>query len=133
MHTKQLNRQGFTIIELMVTIVIISAISVLALVNIRGVRAEHRDTERKTDVNAMYYQLESFHESNGYYPETINTSTLKGIDPESLKDTVGRTVNQAGSTYLYQPRDCSEKKCKSYLLSTELESEAAYQKQSLVQ
>lgn len=130
---RRLSRTGFTIIELMVTIVIFSALATLALTNIRGVRAEKRDAQRKTDINAIYYQLESFHEVNGYYPETVNAKNLKGIDPESLIDNTGKTINQPGSLYAYDPTDCSDAKCKSYSLSTALESEATYQKISLIQ
>lgn len=130
---KHLSQAGFTIIELMVTIVIFSAIAALALTNILGIRAEKRDAERKTDINAMYYQLESFHEVNGFYPETITAKNLKGIDPASLVDTSGKKVNEDGGLYTYTPTGCNEGKCKSYTLSTELESEATYQKLSLIQ
>jgi len=126
-------QSGFTIIELIVSIVAISAISILTLTNIRGVRAEKRDDERKSDVNSMYYQLESFHETNGYYPQTFDVKTLKGVDPESLVDTGGNTINTAGSLYTYSPIDCAEKKCKSFELKATLEKEAPYIKLSLIQ
>lgn len=130
---KRSSQAGFTIIELMVTIVIFSALAALALTNIRGIRAEKRDAQRKTDINAIYYQLESFHEVSGYYPEAVSAQNLKGIDPESLIDNTGKKVNEAGGLYTYRPTDCSEGKCESYKLSTELESEATYQKISLIQ
>lgn len=125
-------QDGFTIIELMVCIVVIAAISLFALTTIRSERAEKRDTQRKSDINATYYQLESFHEANSYYPQTITAKTLKGIDPESLLDSTGKTIDQAGSEYTYKPVGCAENKCKSYEIGTELEKEAPLLKQSLI-
>lgn len=126
-------QSGFTIIELMVVIVFLSALSALALINIRGIRAENRDAERKGDINAVFFQLETFHQANGYYPATFDAKTLKGINPDALKDTVGRTFNEEGSQYNYRARGCNDTKCKSYELSAELEKEAPFIKQSLVQ
>lgn len=123
--------EGFTVIELLVFILVIVAIGVLGVSNIRTIRAQNRDSTAKTDINAVYYQLESFHEKNGYYPEKIDVVTLKGIDPVSLKDKNELDVNQAGSTYLYKPANCAEAKCKSFELSTELEKEARFVKESL--
>lgn len=124
---------GFTIIELMVVIVFLSALTALALINIRGIRAENRDSERKSDINAVFFQLETFHQANGYYPESFDAEVLKGIDPAALKDTADRSFNEDGSQYQYRARACSAEKCKSYELKAELEKEAPFIKQSLIQ
>ena len=129
---KSLNSNGFTIIELMVTIVVIAAISVLALTNIRTIRADRRDEIKKTDINAIFFQLESFHQTNGYYPQVANDETLKGIDPESLADANGKKVFEDSSDYEYTPTGCAESKCKGYELRTDLEREAPYIKLSLI-
>lgn len=123
--------RGFTVIELLVVILVLTTLSVIAIANIRSLRAQNRDTASKTDVNAIYYQLESFHERSGYYPEALSTETLKGLDPESLKDNLGKSVNEANGMYTYKPTSCSEGKCKSFELSAQLEKEAPYVKQSL--
>lgn len=125
------NSQGFTVIELLVVILVLATLAVVAIANIRGLRAENRDTAVKTDINAVYYQLESFYEKNGYYPEVINAETLQGIDPESLKDSSGKSIEEADSNYTYEPTTCTEGKCKSFELSAKLEREAPYVKQSL--
>lgn len=132
MKTKQLSSSGFTIIELMVCIVVIAAISVLAMTNVRGARSENRDSQKKTDINAVYYQLEAFHEANGYYPKTIDTKILNGIDPDSLIDNNGKSINQAGGSYVYTSENCTDTKCKSYVLTAELEKEAPFERLSLV-
>lgn len=127
----QSHSDGFTVIELLVFILILSILAVLGVSNIRGLRAENRDSASKTDVNAIYFQLESFYETNGFYPEKLDTTSLKGLDPESLKDKNNIAVNGAGGTYVYKPANCTESKCKSYELSTQLEKEAPFIKQSL--
>lgn len=125
------NSDGFTAIELLVFVVTLVLLVTLAGVNIRSLRAQNRDSQRKTDISATYYQLEAFYEKNSYYPETIDTTTLKGIDPASLKDSEGKTFNQTTGEYTYKPVGCAEAKCKSYVLSATLEKEAPFTKESL--
>lgn len=130
---EQHNSEGFTLIELLVFVLVLTIIAFLALSNIRRLNAIHRDDTNKSHINAIYYQLEAFHEKNGYYPEKLTTTTLKGLDPASLKDTSNVAISDAGSSYKYNPRDCAENKCKSYELETSLENEAPFIKQSLTQ
>ncbi len=131
MKKRLLSVSGFTVIELLVFITVIVAIAVLGISNIRSLRAQNRDTTSKTDMNALYYQLESFYEKNGYYPEKVAAANLAGIDPASLKDKNNLEINAAGSTYSYKPANCNESKCKSFELSAQLEKEAPFIKQSL--
>lgn len=124
-------QDGFTVIELLVFILVITTIAVIGISNVRSARAESRDTASKKDINAIYYQLEAFHERNGYYPDNVDAKILTGIDPESLKDKNGIAINQAGGVYVYKPASCGESKCKSFQLTTQLEKEAPFTKQSL--
>lgn len=103
----------------------------IGVANVRALRADNRDEARKTDINAIYYQLESFYEKNDYYPEKLSTQTLPGIDPESLIDQDNLAVHAEGASYVYRPNDCSKTKCQSFELSTELERESTYIKLSL--
>ncbi len=122
---------GFTVIELLVFILVLGVVSVVALTNIRTVRAQNRDATSKVDINAIFFQAEVFREKNGYYPETIDATILKGIDSESLKDKVGLALNAAGSAYTYKPAGCTDSKCKSFVLTSQLEKEAPFVKESL--
>lgn len=125
------NSQGFTVIELLVFILVLAGVAVVGIANVRSLRAENRDRTSKSDINAVYYQLEAFYEKNGYYPEKIDAEVLKGIDPESLKDNVGKAPSEDGGRYAYRPLNCTESKCKRFELSAQLEKEAPYVKQSL--
>lgn len=130
---KRLQSDGFTLIELLVFIVVLMTIAFLAVTNIRDLNARHHDETNKEHINAVFYQLESFHETNGYYPEKIDAKTLKGIDPESLKDTNNVPIDNPDSQYSYAPHNCDQGKCKSFDLKTNLQKEAPFTKQSLVQ
>lgn len=125
------NSEGFTVIELLVVILVFVGVAVVAVTNVRNLKAEQRDSVSKSDINATYYQLESFYEKNGYYPQKVDVATLKGIDPESLKDDLGKTINEEGGIYTYNAISCSEAKCKRFELTAKLEKEADYVKQSL--
>lgn len=122
---------GFTVIEFLVGIAAISIIAVVALTNIRTLRAENRDTASKADINTLVFQLESFYEKNGYYPQAINSQTLTNLDSETFKDSHGETINQGSTLYVYSPGNCTENKCKNYEIRAELEREAPYVKESL--
>lgn len=131
MKKVRLTSGGFTIIELLVVIAVFTGLATLGISNIRTLRAENRDETTKADINAIYYQLESYYEKNNHYPESISEDVLKGIDPESLKDKNGVSLNEEGSLYTYRSMNCSDKKCKRYDITGQLEREAPYTKQSL--
>ncbi len=93
-----MKRRGFTIVELMIIIAVMGILLVLGVVNLNGAQASARDAERKTDIETIATQLETFYlsgtdgsTSTGSYPSTsvMNTkaaqqTTLRDIDPKSL-------------------------------------------------
>lgn len=123
---------GFTVIELLVAIFILSVGAILFFNGQSGARAAAKDTERKTAVNAIYYSLEEvYHKTNGYYPQTVSAKLLPSVDPGLFKDPAGLEINAHGSTLHYQGLDCSvDGHCKAYRLSANLEHEADYVKNS---
>ncbi|MCB9822043.1 type II secretion system protein [Candidatus Nomurabacteria bacterium] len=125
------NQSGFTIIELLVFITVVLAITIIAASNIRDLRANNRDQESKIDINATAYQLEVFHEKNNYYPEKIEAKIIPGLEEKSIKDRNNLTISEPGSSYTYKPSGCSEGKCKNFELKANLEKEAPFVKQSL--
>ncbi|MBU1075477.1 type II secretion system GspH family protein [Patescibacteria group bacterium] len=62
------NKNGFTLLELMVTISIISLLSTIAVVAYKGVRVDARDTERTVKVKQIQASIEDFYDEFDAYP-----------------------------------------------------------------
>jgi prepilin-type N-terminal cleavage/methylation domain-containing protein len=121
--------KGFTVIELIVVIAVVGATAALLLIQKNNLAAIQRDDNRKIAINAMYYNLEEvFFEKNGYYPTTIDSKTLRAMDPSLFTDPKGFKVGDKDSNYRYEPTNCEDNKCKGYSLRTSLEKEADYVK-----
>lgn len=120
---------GFTVIEIIVVIVFLGAATWLLLMQKGNLQASQRDQTRKTAINAMYYNLEEvFYEKNGYYPATIDSKTLRAMDPDLFTDPDGVKLGDTDSNYRYESTNCENEKCKSYKLSSTMEREATYEK-----
>jgi len=126
-------REGFTVIEIIVAILVVVVGVIVFFTSQASVQAATRDQSRKTSINAFYYALEnSFHKQNGYYPQTIDSKTLPMVDPSLFNDPGGIEVNKTGSTLHYKAVNCNTAgQCHSYELSADLEREATYTKQSI--
>lgn len=120
---------GFTVIELIVVIVFAGLATSILLYQRANIEASQRDETRKTAINAMYYNLEEvFYEENSYYPESIDSKTLRAMDPELFTDPYGNKLGEAASNYRYEASDCQDDKCQGYRLQSLLEKEADYVK-----
>lgn len=119
--------KGFTVIELIVVIVFLSAAGILFFVQKNNIEVANRDMQRKTAINAMYYALEeSFYKTNNYYPAEINETNLKTVAPELFNDPSENTINEEGSDYRYDTTGCVDEKCSGYTLRADLENEADF-------
>lgn len=119
--------RGFTIIELLFIVVIISAASIIFFVQKNNLEIAARDETRKIAINAMYYSLEEvYFKANGSYPRTINETVLPSMDPELFSDPQGIKIGEANSDYRYEGLNCEADTCKSYVLRTILENEADF-------
>ena len=123
---------GFTVIELLVFFAILVTLGVVFVMQKNNIDASNRDYDRKTAINAMYYDLtESFHKQNNYYPSTINGDNLKAMDPDLFTDPNGVKLGDSGSSYHYEALNCTnEGKCQAFKLSADMEREAQYDKNS---
>ena len=128
---EQKTKRGFTIIELVVVIFFASLLLVLFFLQKLNLDAMHRDEQRKEAINAMYYALEEgFHAKKGYYPEKISEENLTVMDPSLFTDPGGVNLGREGSTYSYEPANCSNGKCKEYTLKAQMEKEDTYIKKN---
>ncbi|MBQ6570759.1 type II secretion system protein [Candidatus Saccharibacteria bacterium] len=124
-------KKGFTLIELIIVTAVAGLLFLVFVLQKSAVDAMNRDDARKTAINAMYYALEeSFYPSHGYYPETISEENLPVMDPALFTDPFGHNLGSEQSSYSYTPANCTNGKCKEYLLRTTLEKEDLYLKSS---
>lgn len=120
---------GFTVIELLVVIAFLGVASVVLISQRANLSATARDNQRKTAINAMYYNLEEvYHKQNGSYPLAINTKTLPAMDPELFTDPTGVKLGQPESNYRYEGMQCDDTSCQRYSLRSSMEKEADYVK-----
>ena len=141
------NNRGFTIVELLIVIVVIGILAALVVVTYNGIQQKARDTERKTDINALHGQLEAYQAQNGKYPTLTEVNTpafraanMKGLDPAALQDPKGdaQTLEAASDAndygYAATPANCDNAAggdCLQYTLTATLEDGTTYTKQSL--
>lgn len=124
-------KNGFTILEISIVAVFATLLLILFFVQKNNIDAMERDEDRKTAINAMYYALEEgYYANKGYYPESISENNLKMIDPALWTDPLGFNLNTEGSSYFYEPADCTDGKCKEYTLKAVLEKEDIYIKRN---
>lgn len=103
--------KGFTIVELLIVIVVIGILATLVIVTFAGIQQKARDTQRKTDINALDSHIEAFYASTGSYPTyaqltdaTWRGTNMKGLDPATLVDPKGNSIansNAVVGTYTY--------------------------------
>lgn len=133
---------GFTVIELFVIVVLFFAMCGLFLYQKNTFEAGARDNKRKADINTLYHNLEKvYYSENKSYPDELTTKTLPAVQADIFKDPSGIAINQTRidnetlgsttrSTYTYEPLDCQDKQCNSYILRANLEKEADYIRKS---
>lgn len=136
------HRTGFTVIELLFTIVLLGAASVIFFIQKNNIEVTARDTQRKTAINAMHLSLEEvYYKNHSSYPRTLDATTLPSVDETLFTDpngiklgqttvTVDDTSYPVESNYRYEATDCAEDKCKSYTLRTTLENEDDFVKKN---
>lgn len=125
------NESGFTALELVVAILVLVAAGVIFWTQKNELQAQHRDQQRKTALNAIYYNLEEVvHPTLNGYPLKIDAKQLKAMDSALLNDPNGIVIGETGSSYTYEPSSCNETSCKHYVLRADLEKEADFIKRS---
>jgi general secretion pathway protein G len=115
MTTHRTRRQGFTLIEILIVIAIISILSSVAIVGLPRIGGKGRDARRISDMRQVQTALELYFTRNGRYPTGITSwgnleTTLAGagIGVSSIPDDPRNTgafiyaygSDATGSTYV---------------------------------
>ena len=69
-NRNNINKKGFTIIELLVVISIIGLLSTISVVSLNGARIKSRDARRLADMQQILTALELYYNEYGTYPAT---------------------------------------------------------------
>ena len=118
---------GFTVVELITVIILAFFVGSLFLVQSNSAAASSRDSERKRDINAVYYYLEYvYYPTHKSYPATLVAKDLPGLDPEVLTDPKGYPINNKLGSLTYDPTNCVTTGCADYTLTTTLEKGATF-------
>lgn len=99
-----MNKNAFTLLELLVVIGIIGVLVALATVSYSATQAAGRDSRRKQDLVAMQNALEQYYSANTYvYPATCSTADtyLKSAWPTDPKSVAPYTYTQTCTTTSY--------------------------------
>ncbi len=68
-------RQGFTLLELLIVIIIIGVLAILIIPNLISGPARARDSQRKADLQTIKNALEGYYNDNNSYPATLEVLT----------------------------------------------------------
>jgi prepilin-type N-terminal cleavage/methylation domain-containing protein len=68
MHNQWAQRKGFTIIELLVSIVVIGILVTIMIVSYGGIQQRSRDSDRSSDITQLKIAIEKYHADKSMYP-----------------------------------------------------------------
>ncbi|MBI3443634.1 type II secretion system protein [Candidatus Woesebacteria bacterium] len=102
--------KGFTIIELLIVMAILGALSVVVVVSFRGSQARARDSQRKSDIKEYASSLEKFANLKAdKYPQHVVEIAISqlcidlGLSGQSCPDDPKAGISPYG--YYYQTND----------------------------
>ena len=78
-------QRGFTLVEVLVTVAIISLLSAIGLQSFQAAQGRARDSKRKSDLRDLQKAIQLYYQDNKSYPVTSTTSVVwYGSEPGNL-------------------------------------------------
>jgi type II secretory pathway pseudopilin PulG len=116
MFTATTHDKGFTLIQLLFSIVIMGILISVVITSINPGRIKGRDSKRLSDLNQMKVALEFYREANGNYPYTCSTYFNASFDSSGYAanqlcttpngtTVTGQTLTQAMAPYVAKLSD----------------------------
>ncbi|HEX5797179.1 MAG TPA: type II secretion system protein [Candidatus Saccharimonadales bacterium] len=138
-------QSGFTIVELLIVIVVIGILAAIVITTFTGVQKKGRDADRKSDINAIYSQVEVYFAQNSKYPtlanlndDTWRDANVKGLTDDTIHAPNSTTDLAASGTgtdyYVYttDPSTCDNTAtngdCTGFTLTANLEAGGTFTK-----
>jgi prepilin-type N-terminal cleavage/methylation domain-containing protein len=106
MYTFYMHKRGFTLIELMVAIAIITILSGIIIASLSTARSSSKDAKRIADIKSLQVALSQYYADNNHYPPNLSPSLVPTYISVEPKDPgtgasyfyVGLTTAGSGST-----------------------------------
>lgn len=138
------NREGFTLIELIVVIVVIGILAATLLPQIMGAPSRARDTGRISELNSLSMALQAYYNDHGAFPtaaagECLTTASTTGAllisggyiqasdfptDPSASSTNGGRCAGANAGKYYYKSLSKNGILNNAFLLQADVESDA---------
>jgi len=149
MNIRRTNQQGFTIVELLIFIIIISILAGLIVTSFAEFKQKDRNQSRQKDVKALQVAIEGYYAQNGKYPtlaEINNTAwrtkNVKALENDDFQDPAAKdsklVASPAPDVYSYDVKaddnntcDNSAKDCTKYTLTATLEGADPFTKNNV--
>ena len=102
------SRQGFTLLELMIVVVIVGMLAIIIVPNLVSGPTRARDSQRKADLQTIKNSLEGYYNDNNSYPTTLevltqgNSPYLKALptDPKTKTAYIYTTAGNPPNSYI---------------------------------
>ena len=124
-----LREQGFTLLELLVTSVMIAVLTIIGIVSYSSVNKRSRDVKRKSDLEQIRSALEMYRSDNGGEYPTAGAgapTTVSDLAAFLVPTYVPAVPNDSSATYYYQGIQTNSL-YSSYCVSAKLETISAVQ------
>lgn len=82
MHKTRTTINGFTIVELLVSIVVIGILVTIMVISYSGIQQRSRDSERGSDMTQLKIAIEKYHAEKSMYPDVCSDNV--GCDASNL-------------------------------------------------
>jgi general secretion pathway protein G len=111
---KDLRKDGFTIVELLIVIVVIGILAGLVFVQFNNVQGRARDSERKADIRLIESKLAEHRADSSAYPAALSDLT------DTPADALAGPTSGETYTYVATPSGCTTaaNDCIGYTLSS---------------
>lgn len=120
----QLKIQGFTLIELMISIAIIGIVFGVIITSAGSIQKGSRDTQRQSHLRTIQSALEQFRADNNYYPPNLYTGANSLNSPKPYLNPIPvDPSNSSPYPYAADPAACpNPSPCSKYCLYAKLEN-----------